>query len=184
MTELVDKRGRPRVVVTGLGALSPCGTGAAATWEAVKNGVSGVSAITLFDASSVPTKIAAEVKDFDASRWLDAKESRRFDRFIHFAIAAGDLAMEDAGYKISERDAPRVGVIHRYGNWRSRFYRKVLRSCKRERPKEDLALFYPGRESPTWPQVWFRFGMVRRVPIGHLFPPARLARMPSVRGWR
>jgi len=106
-----DSRGRPRVVVTGLGAITPCGIGVAETWDAVVAGRSGIKPITQFDASGFETRFAGEVTGFDPSRWMDPKEIRRNDRFILFAMAAADMALADAAYTVPAESAHRVGVI-------------------------------------------------------------------------
>jgi 3-oxoacyl-[acyl-carrier-protein] synthase II len=102
---------RRRVVVTGLGLVSPVGIGVDESWSALVAGKSGVGPITLFDASTFPTRIAAEVKDFDPAKFMDRKEARRNDRFIQFALAAADMAMKDSGLDMSKVDADRVGAI-------------------------------------------------------------------------
>ena len=102
---------RRRVVITGLGLVSPVGVGVEESWSALVAGKSGAGPITLFDASTFPTRIAAEVKDFDAARFMDRKEVRRNDRFIHFALAAADMAMKDSGLDMSREDPERVGCI-------------------------------------------------------------------------
>ncbi len=86
-----------RVVVTGLGVLTPVGIGHQETWDALVAGRSGIGPITQFDASTFTTKIAGELKGFDVTRWLEKREARTMDRFCHLAIAAGQLAFEDAG---------------------------------------------------------------------------------------
>ena len=100
-----------RVVVTGLGLVSPVGIGVEESWSALVAGKSGVGPITLFDASTFPTRIAGEVKGFDPSKFMDRKEVRRNDRFIHFALAAADMAVKDSGLDMSKEDAERVGCI-------------------------------------------------------------------------
>ncbi len=99
-----------RVAVTGLGIVSPVGIGAAQAWDNVLKGVSGVGPITRFDASQLPTRIAAEVKNFNSADWMHPKETRRSDLFIHFGLAATRLALEDSGFVIDESNADRVGV--------------------------------------------------------------------------
>ncbi|MCK6549411.1 beta-ketoacyl-ACP synthase II [Myxococcota bacterium] len=111
MTQTTDKRGRPRIVVTGLGLVTPCGTGLDKTWDAMVSGRSGIKPIKRFDTTAFDTKFAGEVHDFDASRWMDPKEIRRNDTFIQFAVAAADMALEDAAYKIPPEEAERVGCI-------------------------------------------------------------------------
>jgi 3-oxoacyl-[acyl-carrier-protein] synthase II len=99
-----------RVVVTGLGLVSPVGIGHATAWDNLVKGVSGVGPITRFDPAALPTRIAAEVKGFDPTQWMPPKEVRRSDTFIHFGIAATRLALEDAGFTIDASNAERVGV--------------------------------------------------------------------------
>jgi 3-oxoacyl-[acyl-carrier-protein] synthase II len=98
-----------RVVVTGLGAITPLGNDAPSTWQAAVEGRSGVGWITAFDASAFPVRIAAEVKDFDPTAVVDAREARRLDRNVLLAVAAGREAMADAG--LEDFDPTRVGVI-------------------------------------------------------------------------
>jgi len=100
-----------RVVVTGLGIVSPVGIGIAQAWDNLLHGRSGVGPITRFDAAALSTRIAAEVKGFDAAQWMPPKEVRRSDTFIHFGIAATRMALEDAGLAIDETNAERTGVI-------------------------------------------------------------------------
>jgi 3-oxoacyl-[acyl-carrier-protein] synthase II len=99
-----------RVVVTGLGVVSPVGNGASVAWDNLLKGVSGVGPITRFDASLLPTRIAAEVKDFKAADWMPLKETRRSDTFIHYGLAATRMALDDAGLAIDESNADRIGV--------------------------------------------------------------------------
>jgi 3-oxoacyl-[acyl-carrier-protein] synthase II len=99
-----------RVVVTGLGAVTPLGVGVAPTWEAALAGKSGAGPITRFDASEFSTRIAAEVKGFDPEAYIDRKEIKRMDPFIHLAMASAHMAMEDAALVIDPSLAPRAGV--------------------------------------------------------------------------
>ena len=101
---------RRRVVVTGMGIISPVGVGLAAAWDAIRNARSGVGPITRFDASTFPTRIAAEVKDFDVGKYLSPKEARRYDTFIHFGMAATIDAIADAGVADYAGDKEKVGV--------------------------------------------------------------------------
>lgn len=100
-----------RVVVTGLGAITPIGIGKEAFWENLSAGKNGTDKISRFDASSFSTQIAAEVKDFTPTDYLDKKEARRLVRFIQFAVAAAQLAVKDANLSISEENAPDIGVL-------------------------------------------------------------------------
>lgn len=99
-----------RVVVTGLGAVTPVGVGVAATWEGIVSGKSGISRITHFDASAFACQIAGEVKDFDATQYIPAKDARRMDRFVHLGLAAGIEAFKDSGLEVTEANAERIGV--------------------------------------------------------------------------
>jgi len=102
---------KKRVVVTGLGALSPVGNDVTTTWKALLEGKSGVSQITAFDISKFDSKIAGEVKDFDPLQYMSLKESRRMDRFVQFAVVAAKHAMSDSGIDMSKEDPYRVGVL-------------------------------------------------------------------------
>ena len=99
-----------RVVVTGLGLVTPLGTGVEKTWRALISGDSGVGRITRFDPEGFPTQIAAEVKDFDPFDFIEKKEVKKMDTFIHYAVAASQMAMDDSGYRISEANRDRIGV--------------------------------------------------------------------------
>lgn len=100
-----------RVVITGLGLITPLGIGVESSWKAFIEGRSGIGRITCFDASDLPVQIAGEVKDFDPSLYMEQKEIKKMDRFIHFALAASTMAIEDSGLKITDENAERVGVI-------------------------------------------------------------------------
>src|SRR5919198_1888656 len=99
-----------RVVVTGLGAITPLGTGLEKTWKALCAGRSGIRRITRFDPSEYPSQIAGEVLDFNPADYIDKKEIKKMDLFIHYAVGASHMAMDDAGLKITSENAPRVGV--------------------------------------------------------------------------
>ncbi len=99
-----------RVVITGLGIISPVGIGIPTTWQNIVAGKSGITNITHFDASAMAAQIAGEVKDFDATQYLSAKDARRMDRFIHFGLVAGIEAFKDSGLEVSEQNAERIGV--------------------------------------------------------------------------
>lgn len=99
-----------RVVVTGLGLVTPLGTGVDKTWTALCEGKSGIGRITRFDASSFPSQIAAEVKDFDPADFIEKKEIKKMDRFIHFGVAAAKMAVEDAKLQVTEANEESVGV--------------------------------------------------------------------------
>jgi 3-oxoacyl-[acyl-carrier-protein] synthase II len=96
--------------VTGLGIVSPVGNTVAAAWDNIVNGRSGIGRVTRFDASSLTTQIAGEVKDFDVAAYLSPKEARRYDTFIHYGLAAAMDAIKDAGIGVRPENAERIGV--------------------------------------------------------------------------
>jgi 3-oxoacyl-[acyl-carrier-protein] synthase II len=100
---------KKRVVITGLGAISPVGNTAAEFWQALLAGKSGIGLITRFDASEYDAKIAGEVKDFEPTAFIDKKEARRMDRFTQFAIAAAKMALDDSGIDLEKADKSRIG---------------------------------------------------------------------------
>lgn len=99
-----------RVVITGLGIVSPVGTGVAQAWQNIVDGKSGITRITRFDASQFASQIAGEVKGFDVTQYLSAKDARRMDIFIHYGLAAAMEAVKDAGIVVTEQNAERIGV--------------------------------------------------------------------------
>jgi len=100
-----------RVVVTGLGITSPLGTGLEKNWDAVTNGRSGIGPITRFDAAEFPVRFAGEVRDFPEEEYIDKKEGRKMDLFIHYALGAAVMALADSGLVINDENAERVGVV-------------------------------------------------------------------------
>lgn len=100
-----------RVVVTGIGAVTPIGNDAATFWQNIKAGVCGIGPVTHFDVTDFKTKIAGEIKDFDITKYVEKKEARKMDLFTQYAIAAADEAFHDAGIDMSKEDEWRVGVI-------------------------------------------------------------------------
>jgi 3-oxoacyl-[acyl-carrier-protein] synthase II len=104
----LDKR---RVVVTGIGMISPLGIGNEATWQGLVEGRSGVGRITKFDTADFPCKIAGEVRGFDPAAWIEKKEIKKSDTFIHYALAAAQMSVDDARLDMAKEDSDRVGVI-------------------------------------------------------------------------
>ena len=102
---------RRRVVVTGLGCISPVGNTVAASWDALLAGKSGIATITKFDASAFSTHFAGEVKGFNIEDYIPGKEARHMDTFIHYGMAAGMQAMQDSGLEVTETNAERIGVL-------------------------------------------------------------------------
>ncbi len=105
---MIEKK---RVVITGMGLVTPIGIGVDETWSAALNGKSGIGPITQFDASAFPVRIAGEVKGFDAANYIEAKEIKKMDRFIHLAVASATMAIDDSGFRITGENAERVGVV-------------------------------------------------------------------------
>lgn len=102
---------KQRVVITGIGIISPIGTGREVYWDALKAGVNGIGPVTLFDASEFATQMAGEVKDFEPEKYIDKKEAKRMDRFSQFAVSAAVMAAADAGISTENVNAQRMGVI-------------------------------------------------------------------------
>ncbi|MEZ2721409.1 beta-ketoacyl-ACP synthase II [Paenalcaligenes hominis] len=100
-----------RVVITGLGIVSPVGNDIPTAWDNIVNGRSGIGRITRFDPSALTAQIAGEVKDFDVTQYITAKEAKTMDTFIHYGVAAGVQAWQDAGLEVTEDNADRIGVI-------------------------------------------------------------------------
>ena len=100
-----------RVVITGLGAVTPIGLDAPAAWDAAVSGRSGVGWIEAFDASDFPVRIAAEVRGFDPGDLVPAKEARRMDLYSQYAVAAAEMALRDSGLELEKEDRERIGVI-------------------------------------------------------------------------
>lgn len=108
---MVERASDDAVVVTGIGCLSAVGVGREENWSTILAGKGGVAAINRFDASDFPVRIAAQVGEFEPARYMDAKDARRADRFIQFAVAASREAVEHAGIEITDANAERIGVI-------------------------------------------------------------------------
>jgi len=99
-----------RVVITGLGIISPVGIGIPSVWQNIVAGKSGIATISHFDASAFACQVAGEVKDFDVTQFLPAKDARRMDRFIHFGLVAGIEALKDSGLEVTDQNSERIGV--------------------------------------------------------------------------
>src|SRR5713101_10114519 len=99
-----------RVVITGLGAITPLGLTIDTIWDKLCQGVSGIGKITRFDPTDYPAQIAGEVRNFTPEYYIDKRDLRRMDRFVHFALVASQEAIQDAGLTITESTADRVGV--------------------------------------------------------------------------
>ena len=133
-----------RVVITGLGIVSPVGNGIAEAWDNTINGRGGIGPITHFDASTLPTRFAGEVKNFNAADWMSPKEVRRMDTFIHFGIAATKMAMDDAGLQVTEQNAERIGVNVGSGIGGLPMIEDNIREMIAKGPRRISPFFVPG----------------------------------------
>jgi 3-oxoacyl-[acyl-carrier-protein] synthase II len=111
LSQKPSKTPRRRVVITGLGCVSPVGNTVADSWEALVAGKSGIATITKFDATPFSTRFAGEVKGFNVEDYMPGKEARHMDTFIHYGMAAGIQAFQDSGLQVTEENAERIGVI-------------------------------------------------------------------------
>ena len=132
-----------RVVITGVGLVTPLGIGVQESWEALCAGKSGVGEITRFDTSKFQTKIAAQVKGFHAEDFLPKKEAKRTERFIAYAIAASRMALEDSGLVIDDNNAERVGVITGCGLGGLSILEDTCITLKRRGPRRVSPFFIP-----------------------------------------
>jgi 3-oxoacyl-[acyl-carrier-protein] synthase II len=149
-----------RVVITGLGVVAPTGIGIQSFWQNLLGGVSGIGPITRFDASRHDCRIAGEVKGFDPLQWLDKKEVRKMDLFIHYAVAAAQMAVDDAGLKVSSEEAERVGVYVGTGMGGVPALEESHRILMEKGPSRISAFFIPSIiTNLASGQISMRFGM-------------------------
>ncbi len=134
---------RPDVVVTGLGAVTPVGLTAGETWDALRAGRSGVGRITQFDASAMPVQIAAEVRGFDPTRYMDAKSVRRLERFAQLALAASRQAIGDAGITVDDANTERIGVVMNTGGGGTSLVEREKLVLDKKGPDRVSPLFVP-----------------------------------------
>jgi len=132
-----------RVVITGIGLITPLGIGVNETWERLCSGKSGIGEITRFDTTNFKTKIAGEVKDFNPEDFLPTKEAKRTELFIAYAIAAARMAVEDSGLKIDSSNGDRVGVITGCGLGGLGIMERTIVSIDKQGPKRVSPFFIP-----------------------------------------
>ncbi len=135
---------RRRVVVTGLGIISPVGNTVPQAWGAVLAGRSGITRVTRFDPSRLASQIAGEVKDFDVAQYLSPKEARRMDRFIHFGMAAGLQAWQDSGNAVAPETAERFGINFGSGMGGLPLIEEMHDALKKSGPRRISPFFIPG----------------------------------------
>jgi 3-oxoacyl-[acyl-carrier-protein] synthase II len=132
-----------RIVVTGMGMVTPLGIGVEATWHALCAGVSGIGPITRFDATEFKTQIAGEVKNFDAADFLPRKEANRTSQFIAYAVASARMALEDSGLKITAANEGRIGVATGCGLGGLSLLEETSRIVREDGPKRVSPFFIP-----------------------------------------
>jgi 3-oxoacyl-[acyl-carrier-protein] synthase II len=140
----LDGKGRRRVVVTGVGLVSPVGLTTRQTWEGLVAGRSGVGSITRFDATDYACRIAAEVKGFDPALHLEKKEVKKFDTFIHYAVAAAKEALTDSGLAVVPENAERVGVCIGSGIGGLPLIEETCKTLLEKGPRRISPFFIPG----------------------------------------
>jgi len=177
-----------RVVVTGVGLVTALGTGTEENWKALCEGRSGVTAITRFDTTLFTAKIAAEVKNFEPLNWFDKKDLKKMDSFIHYAVAAADYAMKQAGLTIAPESAERAGVFIGSGIGGFTVIEREHQAFLEGGPRKNISLLHSvqhhqsGSRSglhPVW-RAWAELGSI----YGMLFRGARCRRcVSSHRAW-
>ncbi len=133
-----------RVVITGLGIVSPVGNSIPQVWDNLTNGRGGVSLITRFDPALLPTRFAAQVANFNPNDWMSPKEVRRMDTFIHYGLAAAKMAMDDAGLVVTEENAERIGVNVGSGIGGLPMIEDTVREMIAKGPRRISPFFVPG----------------------------------------
>jgi len=134
---------RKRVVVTGMGAITPIGTGVENYWRALLDGVNGVGPLTFFDTTDYTTRIAAQINDFDPEQFMERKEAKRMDRFVQLSVAASRLALETSGLEINSDNADRIGVLIGSGIGGSGTWEEQHRTLLERGPKRVSPFFVP-----------------------------------------
>lgn len=132
-----------RVVVTGVGALTPLGLNVATSWDGLKEGRSGISEITLFDTEKFDVKIAGEVKDFPVDNYVSKKDQKKMDRFIHLALAASEMALNDSGLELSDEICSQTGTFIGVGMGGLPLIEKNSKVCLQRGPSRISPFFIP-----------------------------------------
>lgn len=134
---------RRRVVITGVGLVTPLGVGTANTWESICKGRSGITKINRFDPTEHKTKIAGQISDFDPLQYISSKEAKRNDDFINFSIAATKLSLEDAGLEIDDELSPMAGCVIASGIGGMRSYYETVMTLEKKGPSRMSPFFIP-----------------------------------------
>lgn len=148
-----------RVVITGVGALSPCAANMEGTWEALIAAKSGIRLLQRFDASQHPSRIGGECLDFDAEKWIEKRKLREGARFIHMAVAASDMALKNSGFEPTEEQKERVGTLIGVGMCGMELIEQQSQTLFTKGPKRVSPYFIPASITNLAPgQVSMRFG--------------------------
>jgi 3-oxoacyl-[acyl-carrier-protein] synthase II len=154
-----DGMKKRRVVITGLGMVTPLGTGVAKNWETLCAGKSGIRRIEKFDASPFPSQIAGEVRDFKSEDFMDKQQVRRFDIFVHYAVASARMAIEDSGMKITDKNRHRVGCVTGSGLGGLAMLEHYHQVLLEQGPRRISPFFIPGMIANMAPgQIAIEFG--------------------------
>ena len=166
---------RRRVVITGLGLVSPVGNTVEEGWQNILAGRSGIAHVTKFDTSTFPVQIAGEVRNFDITSYISAKDARRMDTFIHFGLAAGIDAFKDSGIEVTDANRERIGVNIGSGIGGLPFIEDTHTVYLADGPRKISPFFIPGSISNPSPSGLPRARMPRSSP--------RSAKTRSVSQW-
>lgn len=142
--ELTRKNGQKRVVITGVGAVSPLGLSMDETWKTALNGQSGVDHITRFDTTAYDVKFAGEVKNFNPNLYVERKEQKKMDLFIQYTIACAKMAMDQSGYQVTEENSHRIGALIGSGMGGLPLIEEQIRKLVDKGPSRISAFFIPG----------------------------------------
>lgn len=142
--QLTRKNGQKRVVITGVGAVSPLGLSMDETWQAALNGQSGVDHITRFDTAAYDVKFAGEVKNFNPNLYVERKEQKKMDLFIQYTIACAKMAMDQSGYQVTEENSHRIGALIGSGMGGLPLIEEQIRKLVDKGPSRISAFFIPG----------------------------------------
>jgi 3-oxoacyl-[acyl-carrier-protein] synthase II len=167
-----------RVVVTGVGLLTPLGIGTELSWDAIRAGRTGIAEITQFNAAAFSCRIAGEVKGFDPANYIEKKEIKKMGRFIQFAIAAADFALKDSGLQVTPEIEEEVGVYIGSGIGGFEVIEREHQTLLEHGPRRISPFFIRPRLS-IWRRVTFRSAAGPRGRIRLRPPPAQPARIPS-----
>jgi 3-oxoacyl-[acyl-carrier-protein] synthase II len=160
---MATQDGRRRIVITGMGAVTPLGNTAESFWENLAGGKSGAAPITAFDAGDYPVTFACEVKDFDATKWIEHRKARRMDRFTHLILAAARMAEEDSGIEV-DAETDRIGVSVATGIGGLRSFHDCVRTLEQRGPDRVNPLSIPAI-IPNMGAAWVSMELGTRGPL-------------------